>query len=278
MKNFITVFVLIVFALNFKVYAHDVWLSPDSYDLKEGDNLIIHHYSGHELEDLSELPLIRSVTSNFKIYTKNSEIDLIEELKSKGVVSEIKPVLSRKMDLEGQVLVSMVHEFYYTDIDNKDFSTYLDFEELNEKYKKIMEKKQTQRERFARSMKSLVQVGKDREWKAYKKNLGHKIEIVLLDDPNKLEDGKKIKAKVLFEGKPLDNKLVFALNKNKDTELIQLKSRTNEKGEVEFELKREGEWLIRLVLLRHCSEVENLDCSNADWESHWAAYTFRTGK
>ena len=105
-------------------------------------------------------------------------------------------------------------------------------------------------------------------------NLANKIEIVLLNDPTKLEVGKKLKAKVLFDEKPLGNKLVFALNKNDNTELIQIKKRTNENGEVEFKLNRDGEWLLRLVLLQHCSEVDNLDCSKADWESQWAAYTF----
>lgn len=269
--------ILLIFSLFFtwEAYSHDIWLSPESFRLSKEDTLIVHQLAGHELKSELELPLLRSITPSFELITRRGTIDLLKELPEPDPTSEIKPVLKRELDFDGQAMVSMEHKFFFAEIPNEKFMKYLEFEELTEKYKAFLKNKSIQLERFARSMKTLIQVGKDTKGDAYKKNLGHKIEIVLLNNPHTLEVGESLEVKVLYDGKHLIDQLVFALNKSDDKELLQFKGHTNKEGVVNFKLKHEGEWLIRLVYLRHCLALSDLDCTKADWESHWAAYSFK---
>ena len=46
----------------------------------------------------------------------------------------------------------------------------------------------------------------------YKKVLGHKVELILLQNPFKLKSGESIEVQVLDRGKPLANKMIKALN------------------------------------------------------------------
>jgi uncharacterized GH25 family protein len=72
---------------------------------------------------------------------------------------------------------------------------------------------------------------------------------------------------LLFENKPIANRLVEAMNP-KHPELT-LAARTDEHGRVTFTLPEPGFWLIGAVHM-----VEAPAETGADWESIWASLTF----
>ena len=71
---------------------------------------------------------------------------------------------------------------------------------------------------------------------------------------------------VLFDGKPLANRVVFADNRDAETQ----RATTDAAGKVTFRFDRKGLWLIRLVTMQRCPR----DCGEADWESFWGALSF----
>ena len=191
---------------------------------------------------------------------------------------EIKPVLTRSLDFEGTALLTMEHDFFLTALSNEEFLEYLEHEEFDEKMLLDgMGQRPKQRERFARAFKCLIQVGEKTNGDVYSQVLGQKIEIVLQQNPYLLDPGDTLDVKVLFEGKPLADKLVKAFNKNSAGEISESKARTNAKGFAQFTLDKPGIWMLRFVQLRPCVERSSGDCEGIDWESYWTSYTFELG-
>ncbi|HXG83996.1 MAG TPA: DUF4198 domain-containing protein, partial [Pyrinomonadaceae bacterium] len=101
------------------------------------------------------------------------------------------------------------------------------------------------------------------------KRLNLKLEIMPLENPYAKKVGEKLKFQVLFDGKPLADRAVFANNRNGENVTTQ-KMTTDKTGKITVNLDKSGWWLVRLVNMRKCKQ----DCGEADWESFWAAFTF----
>ncbi len=71
---------------------------------------------------------------------------------------------------------------------------------------------------------------------------------------------------VLFDSKPLTDKTVFADNLDSETQ----KMMTDKDGKFSIKIEKSGLWLVRLVYMQRCAK----DCSGADWESFWSAFSF----
>ena len=160
---------------------------------------------------------------------------------------------------------------------NEKFFEYLGHEEFKiEKFQDHMGLRPQQSERYARILKSLVQVGRVGEGELYKQVLGQKLEILLLQNPYVLDPGDDLEVQILFDGEPLRDKLVVGYNGDGKGPVSKSRARTNTAGIARFNLDRSGFWLIRLVHLLPCSEGSDVvDCSHVDWESYWASFSFK---
>lgn len=264
--------------------AHDIWLFPERFTLAKGDTLIVHQLVGPELnaealqsDGVQELPLLRSMTSRFELITPEGSFDLLSELPDMRTQPEVKPVLNRKLDFEGLAVVTMEHDFIYHELSGEQFLQYLEHEEFKlEAFQGHIGFRPKQRERYARYLKTLVQVAEVAKADLHKQVLGQKIEIVLLQNPYLLDPGDHLDVQVLFEGEPLRDRLVRAYNSDGTGPVWKSKARTDAGGIARFSLDRGGFWLFRLVHLRPCIERSESDvgCSFVDWESYWASYSF----
>ena len=169
----------------------------------------------------------------------------------------------------------MEHDFVYDEFSTEKFLEYLKHEELVEKFRDQLGRRPVQNERYARSLKCLVQVGKVTEGDLYKRVLGQKIEILLLQNPSLLDPGDDLEVKVLFNSKPLRDQLVIAFNRDGKRPVSKSKARTNTDGIARFTLDKRGVWLFRLVHLLPCADSSDADCSDVDWESYWSSYIFK---
>jgi uncharacterized GH25 family protein len=256
-------------------YPHDIWLLPDHFTLSKGDTLIVRQLVGSELEVEAEVELLWRMTPRFELITPDGSIDLLSELRETGTRRVVKPVLERKVDFEGQALLTMEHAFIHNESSTEKFLEYLEHEDLDvEKFRKHLAGGREQRERYARTVKCLLQVGTVAGGDLHKRVLGQKIEIVLLQNPYQLDPGDDLEVQVLFDGEPLRDQLVTALNGDGEQLVSTSKARTNETGIARFRLEQGGFWLIRLVHLMPCSESSGGDCEYAHWESHWTSYSF----
>jgi len=255
-------------------YSHDIWLLPERFVLEERETLVVRQFVGTQLNSGEELPLLRRMTRRFELVTPDARIDLLAELRPERERPFIQPILSRTLDRRGPVLLAMEHYFIDTEFPRAQFLEYLKEEGLDvrppERAGRAVE-----RERYARSLKSLVQVGRPPGGDLYRRVLGQPLEIVLLQNPYALKPGDTMDVQVLFEGRPLAGRQVTALHRQGQGPVSAMKARSNAEGVARFTLDRAGLWVIRLVHMLPCTGRPDADCDVVDWESHWASFSFQ---
>jgi uncharacterized GH25 family protein len=246
-------------------FSHDYWLHPEKFTISSGETLVVHLFVGDGFVSELERPLQKFITKRFELITKDRVVDLLDELPD-----SVKPVLKRKVNFDGLALIAMERDFAYIELPDSIFSEYLKHEELLdiEKLREKIGRRKVERERYARFIKSLVKIGDGVDGDVYKKIIGHKLEIVPLQNPYELGPGDEIEVMILFDGKPLKDKVVMAYNRYDSNKIGRFRSRTDSAGIARFKLEG-GIWLIRLVHLIPC-----YDCKEVNWESFWASFTF----
>lgn len=250
-------------------YSHDIWLFAEGFRLSKGDTLIVRQLVGHELDIEVEIELLWRMTPRFELIIPDSTVDLLSELPDFRTLPFVKPVLERKLDFEGLALITMDHAFIHHEMSEEKFREYLEEEEFKiEKNQDQIGHNEKETERYARTLKCLVQVGEVAEGDLHKKVTGQKLEILLLQNPYLLDPGDELEVQVLFDGEPLTDQLVKAFNEDGKERVTMSKTRTDERGIARFKLDGEGFWLLRLVHLFSCTDPY------VDWESHWASYSF----
>ena len=126
------------------------------------------------------------------------------------------------------------------------------------------------RERFSRSVKSLLRSGAATNMTGFDRALGLTLEFVLEADPM-AAPGQRIPMRLLLEGRPLARALVVAYRKNAgavDAAVETMRARTDSEGRVVVKVEP-GQWLVKAVYMKGAAAD-----SGADWESVWSALTF----
>ena len=131
----------------------------------------------------------------------------------------------------------------------------------------IPQTKSPAREIFARCAKSLVRYGTPNNPQA-DRALGFTLELVAQKNPYTLRAGEDFPVNLTYQGRPLANALVVAMNRANP--MAKLTTRTDAKGHVSFRLPQDGTWLIKAVHM-----IPAPAGTNADWESFWASLTFQ---
>ena len=143
-------------------------------------------------------------------------------------------------------------------------------------------------EKYSKHVKTIFQVG-DKSTEDWKTVLGYPIEFVPLDNPYHLHAGEALRARLLWQGKPLANQLVYIGTKEPEHEHAHdhehehshgeeghnhsavAQVRTDGNGEFYAKIAHDGEWYLRTIHLVE-SEEEGLT-----HESNWATLTFEIG-
>ena len=194
------------------------------------------------------------MTEKFELVKNDGIVDLLSQVKDKSV-----PVLKKEVDFDGLGLIAMERGWAYIELKPKEFNEYLKHEGITDI--KVKLEGGVQKERYRRYIKSLVLSGDKIEGEIYKKVIGQRLEIVLLKNPYLLKVGDELEVQVLFEGKPLANKIVTLYGAGQN-DVFEQKAKTNKNGIAKFKVKNSGFQLVRLVHLRRCE-----NCDNVNWES-----------
>jgi hypothetical protein len=126
------------------------------------------------------------------------------------------------------------------------------------------------RERFSRSVKSLLRAGTDANATGFDRALGLTLEFVLDADPT-LTTTTRVPMRLLLDGAPLARALVVAFRKDAGAAgagVERMRSRTDAQGRVLLTVEP-GQWLVKAVYMKGADAT-----SGADWESVWTALTF----
>lgn len=245
--------------------AHDYWLSPQRFFFERGDTLAVHLYVGDDLEVDFEQVYLEGRTTRFDLVTASGTLDL-----RTATADSTRPVLTHVLDTEGLGLLTMERDVFHHVLSDSAFSHYLVHEGLAEieAARDARGHRPAERERYARTLKALVQVGPEPTGDLYRRQLGQPLEIVLLQNPYRLRPGDALDAQVFLDGEPLADWPVTALHRD-GPHLSEQVARTDADGVARFTLTASGPWLVRLVHLVPCAE-----CADADWESWWSSYAF----
>ena len=262
--------------------AHDIWLLPNRFVLERGDTLVVRQLAGSELDPEHHLGLLRTMTPRFELITPDGSEDLLASLPTMKERPEIRPVLRRVVDFDGLALVAMEHDFIWTEFTSAEFADYVEHEQqeiadLHGHEHQVEGRDATVTERYARTLKTLIQVGQTARGDLHRRVLGHKLEILLLQNPYLLGPGDELDVKILFKGMPLIDQVVAAFSGGGGELVAKSTARTDRHGVARFQLTRPGTWLVRLVHMIPCEEHPEVDCDDVAWESYWSSFSFGLG-
>ena len=130
------------------------------------------------------------------------------------------------------------------------------------------------RESYRRHVKALIVAGGKAD-ATFSQRTGQRLEIVPLRNPFSSGTNANLPLVVLFEGKPLANALVKAWLKQ-EQQLLLIKARSDDKGEVKLRLPYAGRWMVSVVHMLATNANTDTDRADkaADWESLWGNLTF----
>ncbi len=130
------------------------------------------------------------------------------------------------------------------------------------------------RERYSKHVRTIVQVGDERS-SDFANAFGYPVEIVLETNPHDAAIGDEVAFKVLRNGEPVPNQLVYASyggyhQNNDEGEHKRAQTiRTDDGGRGKFSLSKAAVWYLTLI---HMRKLES--DPEADYESNWATVTF----
>jgi uncharacterized GH25 family protein len=245
--------------------AHDYWLEPASFFLQPKQSVALRLYVGDHFAGETERPFQAKPTLTFQLIGGKETVDL----KKAGVEGKT-PIAHLTPQLPGTYVIRLDRGPQLIKLSADKFNHYLEEEGLHTILKmrrEAGEDKKEGREVYSRCIKSLLQVGDERDT-TWKDVLGQKLEIVPLANPYGLKAGSSLPVRIDFDGKPLTGVRLFAHRRTAGKVETQT-TVTSQEGLATIKLDGAGEWLLRLVHMRRCR-----DNAAADWESFWASFSF----
>jgi hypothetical protein len=244
--------------------AHEYLLIAEDYTFKRGDTYYVHLFVAQGLNVELERPLQKAITKNFSLITSNENRDLLLLSKEDQL-----PVIEAIVDFDGLALITMQRDFSKIEFMPEAFAEYLKTDHLENINFDPALTNTPQREKYSRYLKALLLSGDNAGGDLYKKEVGYNLEITLLDNPYLLNENNELRAKNLFRGMPLINKIVTFRNRQGEDNTISLTTKTDEAGIASIVIPKTGTWVIHLTHMIPC-----LDKTDCDWESFWTSYSF----
>lgn len=243
--------------------AHEFWLEPLTYEVKQGANLQAHIKVGQGL-DGDTYAFFASNFERFDLTVNDSTVLLKNRFAQK-------PAVDQRVAQNG--LHILTHQ-------SKPLKLRYKKRELFEKFLKaegiewVLEAHEKRKlppldftELYKRFAKSLIKVG---DGKGQDRLMGLPFEWVVLDNPYAESAKTTITAQLFFEKKPFPNSLVNVFVRLNE-KVRRIKITTDDEGKVDVPIEAGGVFLINAV---HMIEPDAALTGGAAWMSLWASTTF----
>ncbi len=240
--------------------AHDFWIEPSSFRPKADERVQLGLRVGDHFKGDAVLRTNARIVKFIAVNDAGEQPIVGREGRD--------PAGLARFTEPGVTVIGYRSNNAFVELEGPKFEDYLKEKGLESVSKIRAEKSETAkktREAYARCAKSLICIG-DAAIKEGDRELGFTLEIVAETNPYLSKPGAEMRFRVMFEGKPLQNALIFASNKSDATN--PLNARTDEHGRVSFRLEKPGTWMIAGVHMTAAKEVD------ASWQSYWASLTF----
>lgn len=245
--------------------AHDYWIEPSSFRLAPGGRVLFYLRVG---EYFNGEPAAFSIArmKRFQIDSASRRFEVLP--------LQHDPAGMARLQESGLQVVSFENTPTYLELPAERFNSYLKAEGLESILRARQEagaSDQLGREAYARCAKALLWVEGDQPAEAvsdrHAKPVGVTLELLPETNPYRMKAPAPLTVQLLYEGRPVSGALVMALNKRAPNEVQRVQSGPD--GRAEFDLRREGPWLVKAVHM-----IPAAAAAPEDWRSYWASLTF----
>jgi uncharacterized GH25 family protein len=157
-------------------------------------------------------------------------------------------------------------------LEAKEFNLYLredGIPDVLEARRKDDELEKPARERYAKHVKALIQVGEARS-DHFATELGYPAELVPLDNPYALASGRPLRVRTMVDGQAAANQFVLYGGRTPNGARIDQRSvRSDSAGVARIPLRGPGVWYIKFI------NMARTPTDTVDYESKWATLTFQ---
>jgi uncharacterized GH25 family protein len=257
--------IILSLSLVASVFAHDLFLKTDSYFLKPNSKFTVKVMNGTFLASegavtFARLNDVSVVSGGNRVHPK--ETDLTKD--------ETTAFLNLATGAAGTYVVGLSTKSREIALKAADFNEYLREDGLPdtlEERRKTGELEKDAKERYAKHVKAIMQVGK-KQTDDYKTILGYPVELVPQQNPYKLKKGDTIEILCLKDGKPLAGQVVLAGREDSGKIKPSPELRSDGKGIVKLKLDGSGKWYVKFI------NMVKLDDPSLNYESKWTTLTF----
>lgn len=265
MRKRITLALATSLLLVVSVLGHDLFLKSDSFFLEPNSKFTIKVMNGTFQASEGAVSFARlndvSVLSGGK-RTHPLEADFTKD--------ETTAYMNLRTGSPGTYVVGLSTKTREISLKAEEFNEYLKEDGLPdtlEERRKTGELGKDAKERYAKHVKAILQVGKSRS-DDYKTVLGYPVELVPQQNPYSLKKGSSIDILCLKDGKPLANQVVLAGREHMSKLVLSPELRSDEKGMVRVRLDGAGKWYVKFI------NMAKLDDPDLNYESKWTTLTF----
>lgn len=256
-KCLTTIFAIMLISLSAK--AHEFWIEAEPYNQKRAGEVLLSLRVGTGFVG-DTVPNVPQWYRDFSV-THNG--------KTEPVSGNIGDDPAGHIHLKQSGLYIIGYENYpdFIKLNAKKFNQYLKNEGLDDVLKarsRSGKQHHSAKEYYQRCVKALLRVGTRKiTLEALQQQKGYKLEITPLNVPY---DSDHLTVSIYFDGKPLVNTQITAFTKThpENKQIV----RSDNKGQVTFDIKESGNWMISSVHM-----IPYLG-RNADWISYWGNLSF----
>lgn len=265
MKTKIIFFAMAVVLTAMSVFAHDLFLKTDRYFLKPNSKFKVNVMNGTFLASEGAVTFAR--LNDVSVVSGGNRVHPVEADLTKD---ETTAFLNLSTGATGTYVIGLSTKEREIALKAADFNEYLKEDGLPdtlEERRKTGELEKDAKERYAKHVKAILQVGK-KQTDDYKTILGYPVELVPQQNPYKLKKGDTMEVLCLKDGKPLADQVVLAGREEKGKLTVAPELRSDKKGIIELKLDGSGKWYVKFI------NIVKLDDQKLNYESKWTTLTF----
>ncbi len=266
MRKKFTSIILICAFLALPVFAHDLFLKPNSFFAKINQKISISVMNGTFQTSEGAVSFARltdvSVVAPSGNRTNQKEADFTK--------NETTAFLNLEPKEAGNYIVGLSTMWRENSLPAKEFNEYLVGEgipDILEDRKRDKELETDGRYRYSKYVKTILQVG-NKQSDTYKTVLGYAVEMIPQANPYKLKKGNTIEILCLKDGKPLAGQTVLTGYESGGRLAAEKSVRSDAKGIIKIKLDGAGKWYAKFI------NMVKVDDPKLNYESKWATLTF----
>ncbi len=248
------------------VFAHDLFLKPDSFFAKINQKISISVMNGTFQQSEGAVSFARltdaSVVSPSGNRTKQKETDFTK--------NDTTAFMNLAPTEAGNYIVGLSTVWRENSLKAAEFNEYLVGEgipDILENRKRDNELEIDGRYRYSKYVKTILQVG-NKQTDSYKTVLGYAVEMIPQQNPYKLKKGDSIEILCLQDGKPLVGQTIMTGFESGGKLAAEKSVRSDDKGMIKIKLDGAGKWYAKFI------NMVKVNDPKLNYESKWATLTF----